>query len=251
MKKIKKAIKVLRKKVFKPIYINCFILEKKEKIIKEIANFHADDRDKIFKFIQEKYFGLFSAWQVKSEFMELLKVVEDKRPKYVLEVGTADGGAFFCFSRLSSEDAVLMSVDLPKGKFGGGYGEWRVPFLKAFKKGTQKLFLFREDSHKDSTLILVKEALNGHELDFLFIDGDHTYDGVKKDFEMYGPLVKKGGVIGFHDIVNGPEEYVGGVPRFWKEVKSGNEYKEFIEDWDQGSCGIGILSNFINQRGLK
>ena len=29
---------------------------------------------------------------------------------------------------------------------------------------------------------------------YLFIDGDHTYQGVKKDFEMYGPLVKKDGL---------------------------------------------------------
>jgi hypothetical protein len=30
-------------------------------------------------------------------------------------------------------------------------------------------------------------------VDFLFIDGDHTYEGVKKDFEMYSPLVRREG----------------------------------------------------------
>jgi predicted O-methyltransferase YrrM len=43
--------------------------------------------------------------------------------------------------------------------------------------------------------------LKGSEGDFLFIDGDHTYQGVKQDFQMYSPLVKKGGIVAFHDIV--------------------------------------------------
>ena len=33
------------------------------------------------------------------------------------------------------------------------------------------------------------------EIDFLFIDADHTYEGAKHDFETYGPLVRKGGII--------------------------------------------------------
>jgi len=50
--------------------------------------------------------------------------------------------------------------------------------------------------------------LNGEPLDFLFIDGDHTYEGVKRDFEMYSPLVRNGGIIAFHDIVKHPPETV-------------------------------------------
>jgi predicted O-methyltransferase YrrM len=244
MNKLKKIIRVLRKKTvkpFKPLYVKFFIFRNKEKRIKEISDFHSNDRNEIFNFISNKYFGLFGAMQIKSEFMELLRIVESKRPKYVLEVGTAAGGALFCFSKLSSEDAVLVSVDLPEGKFGGGYKKWKVPFFEAFKKGNQKMFLLREDSHKNSTLNSVKGILSDQKLDFLFIDGDHTYEGVKNDFEMYSPLVKKGGVVAFHDITNGSEEYVGGVPRFWKEVKFGREYKEFIEDLNQGKCGIGVL----------
>lgn len=36
-------------------------------------------------------------------------------------------------------------------------------------------------------------------LDFVFIDGDHSYDGVKLDIKLWLPKVKKGGWIGFHD----------------------------------------------------
>jgi predicted O-methyltransferase YrrM len=36
-------------------------------------------------------------------------------------------------------------------------------------------------------------------IDFLFIDGDHTYEGVKKDLSLWFPKVKKGGIISGHD----------------------------------------------------
>jgi predicted O-methyltransferase YrrM len=46
------------------------------------------------------------------------------------------------------------------------------------------------------------EKLGGSKYDFVYIDGLHTYDGVKNDIINYLPLVKDGGVIGGHDYVN-------------------------------------------------
>lgn len=49
------------------------------------------------------------------------------------------------------------------------------------------------------------EAINDykdHSLDFVFIDGDHSYDGVKKDIEMWECKVKSGGWIGGHDFLH-------------------------------------------------
>jgi len=43
----------------------------------------------------------------------------------------------------------------------------------------------------------VKKLTN--KIDFLFIDGDHNYDGVKKDWDLYSPLLKKGSIVAFHD----------------------------------------------------
>lgn len=39
---------------------------------------------------------------------------------------------------------------------------------------------------------------------FVFIDGDHAYEAVKKDFELWFPKVRVGGVMAFHDSTNWP-----------------------------------------------
>ena len=84
--------------------------------------------------------------------------------------------------------------------------------------------------------------LCGQALDYLLIDGDHSYPGVKCDFEMYGTTVRKSGLIAFHDIVwGGPPENVSGVPRFWRGIKSKCRHIERIKDRQQGGYGIGVL----------
>jgi predicted O-methyltransferase YrrM len=87
----------------------------------------------------------------------------------------------------------------------------------------------------------VKAALSGQELSYLFIDGDHTYEGVKQDFELYGPLVRKGGVIALHDITEHPAASGCDVARFWNQVRQVYRHTEIIEDRQQGGFGIGVL----------
>jgi len=179
--------------------------------------------------------------QDREEIIEFLKIVERMRPRNVLEIGTARGGTLFLLTRVASEDAVLTSLDLPGGPFGGGYPERMVPLLESFAVERQRIHLMKADSHSEHTRRMVEEVMGGQKLDLLFIDGDHTYDGVRRDFEMYSPLVRKGGIIAFHDICPGPEDKVGGVPRFWAEVSVGRDSKSVIRDPKQGGFGIGML----------
>lgn len=185
--------------------------------------------------------GLIKPMQIQEEILTLLRILNNIKPKVVLEIGTANGGTLFLFTRVASEDATLISIDLPGGVFGGGYPLWKIPLYKSFALPNQKIYLIRDDSHSPSTLKKVQQILDGRKVDFLFIDGDHSYEGVKKDFEMYSPLVREGGIIAFHDIVLGPEYNVGGVPRFWKEIKRKYKYKEIVKDWNQNGWGIGII----------
>ena len=96
-------------------------------------------------------------------------------------------------------------------------------------------------SHKNSTLYQVKKLLDGKKLDFLFIDADHSYEGVKKDFEMYSPLVKTGGIIAFHDIVPPSSDITNTVYKFWKQIKNQFDFEEIIDSINQTAGGIGVL----------
>jgi len=185
--------------------------------------------------------GLIRPMQVQSEILELLNIVDGMKPKTILEIGTANGGTLFLLSRVVHKNATIISVDLPGGRFGGGYPKWKEVLYKSFALPGQKLYLLRADSHKTETLKEVESILDGREVDFLFIDGDHTYEGVKRDFEMYSNLVERERVIAFHDIVPGPVENVGGVPTFWREIRDRYKSKEIVKDWSQGGYGIGLL----------
>ncbi len=179
--------------------------------------------------------------QVRKEISGLTHAVSTQKPKRLLEIGTARGGTLFLLTRSAADDAHVLSVDLPGGWFGGGYPWWKRVLYRAFARPGQRLDLIRADSHSQETVERVKRMLGGELLDFLMIDGDHTYEGVKRDFESYAPLVRPGGVVALHDIVPNRVETTSQVDRFWREVKDGRSVKELVADWDQSWAGIGVI----------
>lgn len=181
--------------------------------------------------------------QKKSGITEFCKLILPIRSKVILEIGTHNGGILFLLSRFSSPDALIISIDLLGGSYGDGYPTIAIPFYKSFAINNQKIVLIRKDSHKPSTLQKVEKLIKNKQIDILFIDGDHTYEGVKRDFQMYSPLVKKNGIVVFHDIVNVSPEISMNVEvnKFWNEIKNGFDFKEIVENPNQGHYGIGII----------
>lgn len=184
--------------------------------------------------------------QIKSEILRFLVVLEREKPKNILEIGTAGGGSLFLISQVASNGAKIISIDLPGGIHGGGYPTWKGSLYKQSILPTQKLILLRENSHHNSTHSKVVKILGEEKLDLLLIDGDHTYSGVKRDFELYSPLIKNNGIIALHDIVKHPPELNCGVDRFWKEIRNNFNFSEIVDDWNQGWAGFGILTKKYN-----
>ena len=182
----------------------------------------------------------FGALQKRRELSEFLWLVEEHRPRNVLEIGTCAGGTLYCLCRLAEPDGVIVSIDLPSGNFGGGCTEERVDEMRMlFPRDDQQLHLLREDSHSGATLAKAQDILAGRQLDLLFIDGDHTYEGVKSDFEMYAPLARDGALIAFHDILKHTSKDVV-VDRYWNEIKAGYRHVEIMSPPMQFG-GIGVL----------
>ena len=133
----------------------------------------------------------------------------------------------------------IISLDFGYTKFAGLVLLAKRILFKSFLLNG-KVTLINADSHKDETYIKVMREMRGA-LDLLFIDGDHSYEGVKQDFEMYSPLVRNGGLVVFHDIVKQTSEVNCNVKKFWDEIKDEYDYIEIITYPEQGGFGIGVL----------
>ena len=196
--------------------------------------------EEMIQFLYGSHF--FKPMHLRSELMVLGGILEERRPVRVLEFGTGKGGALFMLTHLAGRRSTVVSVDLPESKFGkSGYSPERQWCYERFRKRGQKLQLIRANSHLPWMPNRVKKSFGDQEIDFLLLDGDHRYAGVKEDFETYGPMVRKGGLIAFHDIVDGNPEVVGGMPKFWREIKSQSRFSEIIENPNQSGSGIGLL----------
>jgi predicted O-methyltransferase YrrM len=174
--------------------------------------------------VQAKRLG---AKQKLLEFAGLVALVRKHPPATVLEIGTLHGGTLWAWSRVAKEDALIISVDLPGGAFGGGYGEADGDRLRRYARSAQNVHLIRADSHDPKTRDRVVEVLGERSVDVLFIDGDHTYEGVRQDFEVFSPLVRPGGLIVFHDISQ-HDDPACEVDRLWRSLVDTWPHREFV-----------------------
>ena len=229
--------------------------ESKKELVKEITlginteSKKCNSIDELISFVFSFKYDKFTIRPIQKikEMKSFIKILAEKKPKALLEIGTARGGTLFLLCKISHPNATILSIDLPEGQFGGQtYPNWKIPLYQSFAKGNQKLHLIRSNSHNSNTFLEIKRLLDGTTLDFLLIDGDHDYEGVKQDFEMYSPLVSKAGMIVFHDINDGPIKNVGGVPKFWKELKNNYPHFEILENTQVEGYGLGILFNQKN-----
>lgn len=177
--------------------------------------------------------------QKREEIQWLFELVRAARPRVVLEIGLDLGGTFFLWSRAAARDAHLLAIDTrPTGRFR----EWS-PFQlvrRGFAIDSQRVtLLMSSDSHSETTFQRVSTFLGSRSVEFLFIDGDHSHDGVWQDFHMYSALVAPGGLIAFHDISPNPTEWTQGVARFWREFSADHETRECVVSGGPG-FGIGL-----------
>src|SRR4030043_2047687 len=91
------------------------------------------------------------ATQKITEFVSLLRLLKRRKLKSVVEIGTAQGGTLYAWCKIAAPDALIISIDLPGGPFGGGYTLNDIKKFRKYKKKNQKLYFLRKDSHKRET----------------------------------------------------------------------------------------------------
>ena len=179
------------------------------------------------------------------ELTPLVRLLRSGRLDTVVEIGTDLGGTLYLWCRLASPDATIVSVDLPGADFGRPDAESAAATLRGYARTGQQLHLLRLDSHDMGTRDRVEQLLAGRRVDLLFIDGDHSYEGVRADFELFSPLVADGGLIVLHDIL--PSEVAANcdVDRFWAELRTRYRVSELVDPYDDRGRGqwggIGVI----------
>jgi len=206
---------------------------------RKLKDFHSQTRtiDEVINMaIDFKTKGLYrvDSVQMRDEILALANAVKSINPKIILEIGTCNGGTLFIWSNIATD--TVITCDLNKTKV-------REDLYQQFPPDSSdcKIISLAGDSHNDKFLETVKTKLGNKPVDFLFIDGDHTEAGVRQDYAMYSPLVRSGGLIAFHDIVEKQPTPQNQVYYFWEELKKNVEYEEFIHDSNQTGYGIGLV----------
>jgi predicted O-methyltransferase YrrM len=196
--------------------------------------------------------------QKKYEILGLQELLKNEKLERIVEIGTWNGATALLWAMIVSR--------YPKGKlycldlsfyYGSFYSALTgKTYDKLMYKDTEYekyVVELKGDTHDREFINKVRNTIT-EPVDFMFIDGDHSYEGVKADFINYHGLVKKGGYIAFHDILDTPIHRQNGcyVEQFWEEIKEEKNFQfwEFVDNNEylcygapnpSRSMGIGVI----------
>ena len=146
--------------------------------------------------------------QVSTEgLLDLIKELGDNSQKTMIEIGSFVGESTVLFAQSFKK---VIAID----PFEADYDpqdptSYLFEFDNVYQTYLDRITVYSNiETIVDTSDNAVKELV-GKEFDFIYIDGLHTYEGVKNDIKNFLPLVKKGGVIGGHDYTNRIPHLVG------------------------------------------
>jgi cephalosporin hydroxylase len=153
----------------------------------------------------EKYSTMFDKYwpdQCKTGLRWLVERFTESNPHYYLEIGCGWGGTLAIFTEQMGPKSLSIGVDYMHYKT-----QWD-PILELYNKddSTKIVHLITGSSILESTITEVRQAIMTDTtqkdlkvIDFLFIDGNHFSPYPLRDFEIYSPFVRSGGIVAFHD----------------------------------------------------
>ena len=177
--------------------------------------------------------GLISPFtQMNDEELECLERYAKDR-HVAVEIGTMMGVSASVIARALNPSGKLFCVD-PWEKDGDKENPcWSVCYREIQKKGLLPRVVFlRGFSHE-------MEKMMPAQCDFIFVDGDHSYDGIKTDWGIVTRKLSIGGVVALHDTTvpqAEPHRHYGSVTYFDEVIRHHPQF-----DWIECCYSMNIL----------
>lgn len=180
-----------------------------------------------------------SAWGGHVPFMFCL--MNYLRPRTYLELGTHTGMSFFSVCQAIREfeiDCSPTAVDLWLGD--EHVGKYNEDIYKNFKRVLENRYagighILRKDFTEAAA------DFKNRSLDLIHIDGLHTYEAVKNDYETWLPKASENSVILFHDTH--VRERGFGVWKLWDEIKDDYVSFNFTHTHGLGVIALGSAAS--------
>ena len=178
------------------------------------------------------------------ELEAILLLYRKLRPKKVLEIGSLYGGTLWHWIQKSEPGTVIVSVDMiPNNK------EHRANRVLESRKEWNG---WAETARVElvpiigsSTDLMIIESVKFYQpFDFIFVDGGHDYETVHSDYNNYYPMLRKGGLMAFHDIAALEEnKHNIAVGSWWREMTAAKMFTGKIMEsiTRKRNWGIGII----------
>lgn len=116
--------------------------------------------------------------------------------KRLVEVGVWHGVTTSRLRAAMARDGVLLAVDpFPVGRLG--FSTQRQIARKETAKVANGIIRWVRSTGVEAARN--QSSLDLGPVDFIFIDGDHSFDGLRSDWEAWSPLIAPGGIVMLHD----------------------------------------------------
>jgi len=182
----------------------------------------------------------FGLGQPPAELRQLFRLVRRRRPRTVLELGRSRGGTFFLWTRAAAARATLVSAGPPPWEVDDPGEDARRRAMTALGRPGQCLHVLRDDPLTATARTGIEALLAGGRLDFLFLTGEEDIERVRRGLDLYGPLVRPGGLV----ALDGIRPRLGGndrLSRLWRELAASVRGRELVDDASRAGGGIGVV----------
>ena len=146
-----------------------------------------------------------------------------------VEIGVFEGVNTVIISKALANGGKLFGIDpFFKGRLGICYHKV-IAQLHLKRNGVDKRVEIIEKLSFDAADDVPEKV------DFIFIDGDHSYEGIHKDWQVYAKLLKANGIMALHDtsIIAADGDWVQGSVRYYNDVIKHDERFEWITTVDR------------------